>query len=335
MAILITISNLCFSVALAVGLGLIAGLIVIAIYFLVQFFRLRSSTGNSNSKYKYDRLTSDPRVRSRTIIQQEIPSFYLPNPVPIALQQPVREERTDSISKGDYRNGQKLLSPKVHSVYVGKKEEDRGTSSIQLNAINTGSISTPQINTPKSPRKTSAPLKKQSLDESTPLLQHRKVAVYKRKPDYNCGKLDFSVYHDQSFRLLQIYVTSGIKVSSPDSDIPPDSLVIVTLSCNEKQIWEQKTQTVTTSMDPQFNEKLEAHGITTAKLQESILYFQLFDSRLDKVIGGLEYPLKNLPPNKLINQTLPLSPVRMDETEEEKLEVVQCLYSVTNVLNFL
>lgn len=301
-----------FKVVLAVGLGLVAGFVVVIIYFMVQFFRHRSVT----NEYKYKKLTSDPAFKSRTVINQDIPPFYIPQSVPVQLQQPIRE-RSGSISKEEYRNGHSLLSPTVHSVNVKRKEEDRSDrgTGIQLNAINTGSISPqPSPRSPKPPRKVS-PTKKQSPQKEILLLpQHRKVAVYKKFPDSNLGKLEFSIYYDQSFRLLQIYVTRGIKIVSSEDNIPPDILVIASLSFNKNQIWEQKTRLVKNSNDPQFNEKLEAHGITAGKLLESTLHFQLFNDRANTIIGEVEYSLKELPANKLTSQTLPLIPVEIDET---------------------
>ena len=284
------------------------------VYLLVQFFRHRSLT----NEYKYTKLTSDPRVRSRTIIKQDIPPFYIPQSVPVQLQQPIKSERSGSISKDDYRNGQTYLSPTVHSVNVKRKAEDCSTA-IQLNAINTGSISPPgasvQPRTPKSPRKISPPKKQQPQKENLSLPQQRKVAVYKKNPDSNLGKLEFSLYYDQSFRLLQIYVTRGIKIVNSEDNVPPDVLVVASLSFNKNQIWEQKTRMVKKSNDPQFNEKLEAHGITAGKLHESTLHFQLFNDRANRIIGEVEYILNELPANKLTSQTLALAPVEIDETD--------------------
>ena len=304
---------LCFhfvKVVLAVGLGLVAGFVVVIVYFMVQFFRHRSVT----NEYKYKKLTSDPAYASRAVIKQDIPPFYIPQSVPLQLQQPLRNERSGSFSKDDYRNGHSLLSPTVHSVNVKRKEEDRGTG-IQLNAINTGSISPqPSPRSPKPPRKVS-PTKKQSLQKEICLVpQHRKVAVYKKFPDSNLGKLEFSIYYDQSFRLLQIYVTRGIKIMSSEDDVPPDIIAIASLSFNKNQIWEQKTRMVKNSNDPQFSEKLEAHGITSGKLSESTLHFQLFNDRANTIIGEVEYTLKELPANKLTSKILPLIPVDIDET---------------------
>ena len=291
-------------------MGLVAGFVVVIIYFMVQFFRHRSVT----NEYKYKKLTSDPAFVSRAVVKQDIPPFYIPKPVPVQLQQPIRSERSGSISKDDYRNGHSLLSPTVHSVNVKRKEEDRGTG-IQLNAINTGSISPqPSPRSPKPPRKVSRTRKQSPQKETFSIPQHRKVAVYKKFPDSNLGKLEFSIYYDQSFRLLQIYVTRGIKIISSEDNIPPDILVIASLSFSKNQIWEQKTRLVKNSNDPQFNEKLEAHGITSAKLLESTLHFQLFNDRANTIIGEVEYSLKELPANKLTSQILPLIPVEIDET---------------------
>ncbi|KAL9986362.1 hypothetical protein ACROYT_G000501 [Oculina patagonica] len=309
-------------VVLAVGLGVVAGFVVVIVYLLVQFFRHRSLTND----YKYTKLTSDPRVRSRTIIKQDIPPFYIPQPVPVQLQQPIRTERSgslSSISKDDYRNGQTYLSPTVHSVNVKRKAEDC-RSGIQLTAINTGSISPPSVQniTPKTARKFSPPKKHSLQKENSPLPQHRKVAVHKKTPDSNLGKLEFSLYYDQSFRLLQIYVTRGIKIANSEDNVPPDVLVIASLSFNKNQIWEQKTRMVKNSNDPQFNEKLESHGITAGKLHESTLHFQLFNDRANTIIGEVEYSLKELPANKLTNQTLALVPVEIDETDSNIEEPV-------------
>ena len=292
------------------------------VYLALQFFRHRSLT----NEYRYSKLTSDPRIRSRTIIKEDIPSFYIPKPVSIQLQQPVRDQRSNIISKDEYRTGQTYLSPTVHSVNVRREaEQDRG--GIQLNAINTGSMS-PALHSkcpksPRPPRKISAvkrqPPKAENLSCSLP--QQRKVAVHKKKPDNNLGKLEFTLYYDQSFRFLQIYVIRGIKIvssaessaESSEGDVPPDVLVFASLSFNENQIWEQKTRMVKKSNDPQFNEKLEAHGITSAKLYESTLYFQLFNHQTNTLIGEVVYSLKELPANKLTTQTLPLAEVELDE----------------------
>lgn len=295
---------------MAVGLGLVAGFVVVIIYFTVQFFRQRSVT----NEYKYKKLTPDPAYASRAVIKQDIPPFYIPQFVPIQPQQPIRDERSGSISKDDYRNGHSLLSPTVHSVNVKRKAEDRGTG-IQLNAINTGSITPPpSARSPKPPRKVSPTKKQPPRKEIFSFPQQRKVAVYKKSVDSNLGKLEFSLYYDQSFRMLQIYVTRGIEIMSSEDNVLPDVLVIASLSFNKNQIWEQKTRMVKKSNDPQFNEKLEAHGINSGKLQASTLHFQLFNDEANTIIGEVEYALKELPANKLTSQILPLVPVEIDET---------------------
>lgn len=317
------------SVALAIGLGLVAGFVVVTVYLVIQFFRHRSLI----NEYKYTKLTSDPRVRSRTIIKQDIPSFYIPQPVSIPLQHPITTERSDSfssISKEDYRNGQTYLSPTVHSVNVKRKAEEC-SSGIQLTAINTGSMSPPAVQTrsPKTARKFTPPKKQQPQKENLSLPQQRKVAVYKKTPDSNLGKLEFSLYYDQSFRLLQIYVTRGIKIVNAEDNTQPDVLVIASLSFNKNQIWEQKTRMVKKSSDPQFNEKLEAHGITAGKLHESTLHFQLFNDRANTIIGEVEYSLRELPANKLTSQTLALVPVEINETDSN-IEVSAVNINIAN-----
>jgi len=301
-----------FSVVLAVGLGIVTGFIVVVIYLLVQYLRHRSSS----DKYKYSQLTTDPTFRTRAIIKEDVPSFYIPQPVPFLLQQPITGplDRTDSFKKEYYRNGRTHLSPTVSSVDVRKKAEERG--GIKLDSINTGSMSSPPLvrKSPKTPRKTS-PEKKKTPPQASPAPQHRKVAIHKKKPDSDLGKLEFSLYYDQSFRLLQIYVTRGIKIASTEPDISPEVLAIASLAFNENQIWEQKTRPASKSNDPQFNEKLEAHNITSGKLRESVLHFQLFDDRTNKLIGEVDYPLKELPSNKHTSQILPLVPVEIEETE--------------------
>ena len=305
-----------FLVVLAVGLGLVTGFVVVVVYLLVQYLRRRSAIHD----YKYSQLSTDPTFKTRAIIKQDIPSFYIPQPVSIQLQQPIAAlDRTDSIKKEDYRNGQTHLSPTVRSVHVRRKAEERG--GIKLDAINTGALSSPPLaqKTPKPPLKIS-PGKRKSLtpETSSPFPQQRKVAVHKKKPDGSLGKLEFSLYYDQSFYLLQIYVTRGIKIPSTEADIPPEVLVVASLTFNENQIWEQKTRAAKKSNDPQFNEKLEAHNINPGKLHESSLHFQLFDDRTNKLIGEVDYSFKELPPNKLTNQTLPLHPVEIEEAEASR-----------------
>lgn len=300
-------------VVLAVGLGLVTGVVVVAVYLLVQYVRHRCSSEN----YKYSQLPTDPTFRSRAIVKQDIPSFYIPQPVPILQQQPIAGlERTDSIKKEEYRNGRTHLSPTVHSVDVRKKPDER--CGIKLDAINTGALSSPQLatKTPQTPRKISTGGKKSvgSAQES-PAPQHRKVAVFQKKPGANLGKLEFSLYYDQSFRLLQMEITRGVKIPSPEADTPPEVLAVASLTFEESQIWEQKTRPASKSNDPQFNEKFEAHNIISAKLRASTLHFQLFDDRTQKLIGEVNYPLKELPPNKLTNQILPLVPLELEESE--------------------
>ena len=198
-----------------------------------------------------------------------------------------------------------------------RKAEDGG--GIQLDAINTGTISPPSITpklprTPRTPRKISHP-QKQSSKENLCIPQQRKVAVHKKNPEINLGKLEFSLYYDQSFRLLQIYATRGIKLVILGSVHPPDIHVAASIVLNGKQIWEQKTRVVKKTNDPQFNEKLEAYGITQGKLSEGMLRFQLLNTQTNTIIGEVEYILKDLPPNKLTTKTLPLIPVEIDETE--------------------
>lgn len=304
-----------FLVVLAVGLGLVTGIVVVAVYLLVQYLRQRSL----GQKYKYSQLPTDPTFRSRAIVKQDIPSFYIPHAVPVQLQQPIGViERVDSIKKEQYRNGRIHLSPTVHSVDVRRKPEERG--GIKLDAINTGSMSSPPLvsKSPQTPRKNSPPKKRNGVvtAQASPAPQHRKVAVHKKKPDSDLGKLEFSLYYDQSFRLLQIYVTRGIKIASPEANISPEILVVVSLTFEGSQIWEQKTRPASKSNDPQFNEKLEVHSIISGKLHASVLHFQLFDDQTKTLIGEVEYSLKELPPNKLIGQTLPLVPVELEESED-------------------
>lgn len=261
-------------VVLAVALGVITGLVVVLIYLLVQFLRRRSSREKGYKELP----ASEPNVGNRAILKSHIPTFYIPQPVLVQQPQPIKAELNDSTH----------LPP----------------SAINLSAINTGSICSPRLDRRKLPEKRK-PSPPQTYQPGTPI-QRRKVAVPTKKPESNLGKLEFSLYYDEAFRLLQVYVMRGIKIANSEDDISPDVLVIASLTFNENHIWEQKTKTVKKTNDPQFNEKLEAHNIIAAKLRESVLHFQLFDDRTHKIIGEIDYSLKEIPSNKSTNQTLPL-----------------------------
>lgn len=301
-------------VLLAVGLGLVTGCFVVAVYFIVQYFRNRAS----RDSHKYTQLSADPSFRSRAIVNPDIPPFCIPQRVPFQLQQPVSAlERTDSLKKELYQNGRPYLSPTVRRVEVRKKAEEQGGMNHEY--INQSPLPSPQQlpTTPKtSPRKIS-PVKKISggLPMTPPAPHHRKDAVSTKTPNDNIGKLEFSLYYDQSFRLLQIFVARGIKIACPENDSLPVVLVVATLTFEGRQLWEQTTRPASQSSDPQFNEKLAVHNIISAKLHASALHFQLYDERIKQLIGEVSYSLKGLPPNKLTNQVLPLVPMDLEDSE--------------------
>ena len=296
---------------------------MVAVYFIIQYFHNRAS----RKSHKYSQVCADPSFRFRAIINQDIPKFSIPQRVPFQLQQPVSAlERIDSFKKEQYQNGRTHLSPTVRSVDVRRKAEERG--GMKYECENHSPLSSPQQVTPSaktSPRKIS-PVKKTSggLPTPSPGSQQRKVAVHKKKPNDNIGKLDFSLYYDHSFRLLQIFVTRGIKIASPENDTLPVVLVVATLTFEGTQLWEQRTRPACQSSDPQFNEKLAVHNIISAKLHASALHFQLYDERTKQLIGEVSYSLKGLPPNKLTNQVLPLVPLDLEDSEDS-LEVRVCI----------
>lgn len=275
------------------------------IYLLVQFLRRRSSREKG-----YKELPASDRA----IVKSDIPTFYIPQPVPFHPQQPIEP----SIRVEEY-GGRTHLPPSVQS----RDRSRTDASGISLTAINTGSICSPPLTPGKSPRPAPRklpdkrkPSPPQTYQIGTPI-QQRKKAVHKKRPESNLGKLEFSLYYDQSFRLLQVYVMRGIKIANSEDDISPDVLVIASLTFNDIQIWEQKTKTVKKTNDPQFNEKLEAHSIIAAKLRESLLHFQLFDDRTHKMIGEIDYSLKEIPSNKLTSQTLPLFRTEIEDSGGE------------------
>lgn len=300
------------------------GCFVVAVYFIVQYFRNRAS----RDSHKYTQLCADPSFRSRAIVNPDIPPFCIPQRVPFQLQQPVGAlERTDSLKKEQYQNGRTYLSPTVRRVEVRKKAEEQGGMNHEY--IYQSPLSSPQQlpTTPKtSPRKIS-PVKKISggLPMPPPSPQHRKDAVSTKNPNDNIGKLEFSLYYDQSFRLLQIFVARGIKIACPENDSLPVVLVVATLTFEGRQLWEQTTRPASQSSDPQFNEKLAVHNIISAKLHASALHFQLYDERIKQLIGEVSYSLKGLPPNKLTNQVLPLVPMDLEDSENS-LEVRVCAF---------
>lgn len=303
-------------VFLAVGLGLVTGVFVVAVYFIIQYIRHRSSKDNR----KYSQLSSDPKFRSRAIVKQDIPLFCIPRHVPFELQQPIGAlERTESLKKEQYRNGSTHMSPTVHRFDVRKKADDSG--GVTHEAINPSPLSSPPPvpKTPQtSPRKVS-PMRKISglIPLQSPSSQQRKVAVHQKKIRSKLGKLEFSLYYDQSFRYLEIFVARGIKIACPEAGILPVVLVIATITFEGTQIWEQKTRPASRSSDPLFHEKLAMNNIISGKLQASVLHFQLYDEQTKYLIGEVNYSLKELPPNKLTNQILPLeSAVNLEESED-------------------
>lgn len=259
----------------------------------MQFLRRRSSREKGYKELP----ASEPNVKNRAIVKSDIPTFYIPQPVPVQIQQPIAAQL----------NGSTNLPP----------------SAITLSDINTGSICSsprlPRQDRRKLPEKRK-PSPPQTYQPGTPI-QRRKVAVPTKRPESNLGKLEFSLYYDEAFRLLQVYVMRGIKIANSEDDISPDVLVIASLTFNENHIWEQKTKTVKKTNDPQFNEKLEAHNIIAAKLRESVLHFQLFDDRTHKIIGEIDYSLKEIPSNKSTNQTLPLFRDEIVDSGDEVFKV--------------
>ncbi|XP_068693595.1 synaptotagmin-7-like isoform X2 [Montipora capricornis] len=310
-------------VFLAVGLGLVTGIFVVAVYFIIQYIRHRSSKDNR----KYSQLSSDPKFRSRAIVKQDIPLFCIPRHVPFELQQPIGAlERTESLKKEQYCNGSTHMSPTVHRFDVRKKADDSG--GVTHDAINPSPLPSPPpvSNTPQtSPRK--VPSISGLIPLPSPSSQQRKVAVHQKKPRSKLGKLEFSLYYDQSFRYLEIFVARGIKIASPEAGILPVVLVIGTITFEGTQIWEQKTRPASRSSDPVFNEKLAMNNIISGKLQASVLHFQLYDEQTKYLIGEVNYRLKELPPNKLSNQILPLeSAVNLEESGDsgEESSVDSC-----------
>jgi len=270
----------------------------------VQFLRRRSSREKGYKELP----ASEPNVKNRAIVKSDIPTFYIPQPVPVQIQQPIEAERIASIRREEYR-----------SVDLRRGTFDE-SSGINLGAINTGSICSPRLDRRKLPEKRK-PSPPQTYQPGTPIRRGRKVAVPNKRPESNLGKLEFSLYYDEAFRLLQVYVMRGIKIANSEDDISPDVLVIASLTFNENHIWEQKTKTVKKTNDPQFNEKLQAHNIMAAKLRESVLHFQLFDERTHKIIGEIDYSLKEIPSNKSTNQTLPLFRDEIVDSGDEVFKV--------------
>lgn len=290
----------------------------------MQFLRRRSSREKGYKELP----ASEPNVGNRAILKSDIPTFYIPQPVPVQLQQPIDQEakRTASIRREEYRNGRTHLPSAAQSL-DGRRGTFDESSGINLGSINTKSICSPPLPPGKSPRldRRKLPEKRKPSPPQTYLpgtpIQRRKVAVPTKKPESNLGKLEFSLYYDEAFRLLQVYVMRGIKIANSEDDISPDVLVIASLTFNENHIWEQKTKTVKKTNDPQFNEKLEAHNIIAAKLRESVLHFQLFDDRTHKIIGEIDYSLKDIPSNKSTNQTLPLFRDEIVDSGDEVFKV--------------
>lgn len=289
----------------------------------MQFFRRRSSREKGYKELP----ASEPNVRNRAIVKSDIPTFYIPQPVPVQLQQPIEPQPTASFRREEYRNGRTHLPRTAQSVDVVRRETFDESSGINLGAINTKSIRSPPLTPGKSPRpdrrilpEKRKPSPPQTYQPGTPM-QRRKVAVPNKRPESNLGKLEFSLYYDEAFRLLQVYVMRGIKIANSEDDISPDVLVTASLTFNENHIWEQKTKTVKKTNDPQFNEKLEAHNIIAAKLRESVLHFQLFDDRTHKIIGEIDYSLKEIPSNKSTNQTLPLFRDEIVDSGDEVFKV--------------
>ncbi|XP_068693603.1 synaptotagmin-7-like isoform X2 [Montipora foliosa] len=103
-------------VFLAVGLGLVTGIFVVAVYFIIQYIRHRSSKN----------------FRPRVIVKQDIPLFYIPTHVPFELQRPIGTlERTESLKKEQYCNGSTHMSPTVHHFDVRKKADDSGGGNLE------------------------------------------------------------------------------------------------------------------------------------------------------------------------------------------------------------
>ena len=305
---------ICSTAGLVVGLGLLAGFIVIFIYVVVWFFKQRTSSDKRTKKSLCAAL-ADPRIRSRTIIQQDIPIFHLPSIVPFTIQQPLyKKVRADTLSEDEYCNGYQIMSPPVQSVFVGSPASERKIS-LQLNDINTGHAA----RFPK--QKLSSDSLQHSEGSRTPTRsprpaqkKQRKVGIHKKKPGAHLGKIEFSIYYEQAFRLLKIYVNRGYKIASVDNEeTPPDVLVVASLSLkNMRLVWEQKTKTVQQSANPLFNQKLEdVHGIDVLDLQDLTLRFQVFDDYASSIIGEVSYSLKELPSNKLLTLTKPLELVQV------------------------
>ena len=249
------------------------------VYFIVKKFRSRSREQQKKRSGGSEFIDS---ARSRTIISKEIPSFEIPGSlVAVPVQQPHRDVRAETdpskFATNEYKPGLLLRSNHVtHVQGTFSPPTARGNRSSSFQLEETMSHTYDSLTQP----------------------QRRKHAVHEKLPT-KVGRMQFSVYYDLSQKLLNINIS---RVSKLKREELPDTKLIVSLLCEGKQLWHDKTRTVKRNFNPQFNQKLVAYGIDSTSIRQSVLLFQAFDEQSNSLMGEAEYSLHELPNNKLVTQ---------------------------------
>ena len=306
---------------MAVGFGILSGLIVIFAYALVQYLKRRASSDkNAKAPTLNGSAFSDPRVRSRAIIKQDVPVFHLPTIVPFSIQQSISKGQSATSVAHVNLDGYQLVPQQIENEHLLRSRQ--GTL-LSLGDINTVSPSPP----PKKKFSSDSSHSDGSLAQLTsPTKQKkRKPAIFDRKNSAKIGRLEFSVYYDRALRLLQIYVNRGYEIrgvaGGGKEPALPDLLVIASLSFNDVEVvWEDKTKTVSQTINPLFNQKLnEARDIDPADMQGLVLRFQVLDDQASVIVGEVTHQLGGLTPNKLQTATKPLEAILLRTSDDEEV----------------
>ncbi|XP_032226730.1 synaptotagmin-11 [Nematostella vectensis] len=250
--------------------GLSAGLVIVIVYLLYLHFR-QPKSGRDEKKF------DDQKLRSRSIVQNEIPNFCIPTTFPLAIQEPHRHNKEFLESQDEFDS-----TPVLNHTVVQPPSSPRRCS-VQLEQILTRSPAH-QTGTP-------------------PQWQGKK----RSGSTTALGQLEFSIFYDEGFKVLQVYVIKGMQIFLPGSEHPPDTFVRVSMTSGTRKLWEQSTGVAHRSCQPKYNEKLDFAGLDSNRIKECLLSFMVFEASQRVPISECVYGLVDLPFNVFVTEVLKLS----------------------------
>ncbi|XP_031564511.1 synaptotagmin-1-like [Actinia tenebrosa] len=297
-----TTTEVLVGVACGIGAGILVGIIYWAVF-------IRSKKKPKNIKQTKHHKTYDQAKQNLIIKPDSIPAFDIPC-YPLHVQEPVLPssassdillERQKSPIPKDIRQGRRGSVPLdqliTQSAQVGRKISPTPKSPPSIYAINNQAI--------------------ENL-ENIQKKRGKRIAAIHRSSTSPLGKLEFSLYYDQDFGNLQIHIIRGSQVYQTESSEDLMELVVsVAVVFDGKQIWHDKTHPTEATTNPEFNEQLTIHGLTSNQMRVGTLKLTIKNNITDSPISVAYYPLSTVPYNFLTTETVRLNEV--EDIDEAKL----------------